>query len=77
MGTLSNIFSYWGAQLDDQEMLANAAYIQEHLIEEGRTGLQAGRGYYEYPNPAYQQAGFLNVPSMSEVPALAAKAKLS
>ncbi len=77
MGTLSDIFSYWGSQLDDQEMLTNAAYIQEHLIEKGRTGLLAGRGYYEYPNPSYQQADFLSVPSLSDVPAIAAKAKLS
>jgi 3-hydroxyacyl-CoA dehydrogenase len=52
MGTLSDIFSYWGSQLDDQDMLTNAAYIQERLIEKGRTGLLAGRGYYEYPNPS-------------------------
>jgi 3-hydroxybutyryl-CoA dehydrogenase len=39
--------------------------------------LLAGKGYYDYPNPTYQQPGFLDVPDKSAVPALAAKAKLS
>jgi len=39
--------------------------------------LLAGRGYYEYPNPTFQQADFLDIPEKSAVPALAAKAKLT
>jgi len=77
MGTLREIFTYWGTQLDDQDMLTNAEYIEEHFLDTGRTGLLAGKGYYEYPNPTFQQADFLNIPEKSAVPALAAKAKLS
>jgi len=76
MGTLREIFTYWGTQLGDQDMLTNAAYLQEHFLDTGRMGLLAGKGYYDYPNPTYQQPGFLDVPDMSAVPALAAKAKL-
>ena len=77
MGTLHEIFTYWGTQLSDQEMLTNAEYIQSHFLNTGRMGLLAGQGYYDYPNPTYQQPGFLDVPDKSAVPALAAKAKLS
>ena len=52
-------------------------YIKEHFLDTGRTGLLAGKGYYEYPNPTFQQPDFLDIPEMSAVPALAAKAKLS
>jgi 3-hydroxybutyryl-CoA dehydrogenase len=58
-------------------MLTNAEYIQEHFLDTGRTGLLAGKGYYEYPNPTFQQADFLDIPEKAAVPALAAKAKLS
>ena len=77
MGTLREIFTYWGTQSGDQDMLANAEYIKEHFLDTGRTGLLAGKGYYEYPNPTFQQLDFLDVPEMSAVPALAEKAKLS
>ena len=77
MGTLREIFTYWGTQLGDQEMLANAEYVSEHFLDTGRTGLLAGKGYYDYPNPTFQQPDFLDIPQMSAVPALAAKAKLS
>ena len=77
MGTLREIFNYWGTQLDDQDMLSNAEYVKEHFLDTGRTGLLSGKGYYEYPNPTYQQAGFLDIPEKSAVPALAAKAKLA
>ena len=77
MGTLREIFSYWGTQSDDQDMLTNADYIKEHFLDTGRTGLLAGKGYYEYPNPTFQQPDFLGIPEMSAVPALAAKAKLN
>ncbi|MBT7313014.1 MAG: 3-hydroxyacyl-CoA dehydrogenase [Halieaceae bacterium] len=77
MGTLREIFTYWGTQSGDQDMLTNADYIKEHFLDTGRTGLLAGKGYYEYPNPTFQQPDFLDIPEMSAVPALAAKAKLS
>jgi 3-hydroxybutyryl-CoA dehydrogenase len=77
MGTLREIFTYWGTQLDDQDMLTNAEYIKEHFLDTGRTGLLAGKGYYEYPNPTFQQPDFLDIPELSAVPALAKKARLS
>jgi 3-hydroxybutyryl-CoA dehydrogenase len=71
METCYNILSYWGAQNDDEQMLANAEYIKTHFIDQGHMGLQTGQGYYHYPDPAYQAADFLEVPDISQAQAIA------
>jgi 3-hydroxybutyryl-CoA dehydrogenase len=67
MNIALNVLTYWGQTRRDEQMLRNAAYIKSNLIEKGRTGTQSGRGSYEYPNPAYRQPGFLEVPDKSAV----------
>ncbi|MGA0844707.1 MAG: 3-hydroxyacyl-CoA dehydrogenase [Arenicellales bacterium] len=74
---VQGIFSYWGEQLGNQEMLDNAAYLKEHFVDKGLTGIHSGRGHYQYPNPSYQQPGFIDVPDISKVKELAEKAKLT
>jgi len=71
------IFSYWGSELGDQEMLDNAEYLKAHYLDKGHTGIQAGQGHYQYPNPSYQQPGFIDVPDISKAKELAEKAKLT
>ena len=66
MGTMVNIFDYWGNENNDTQMLANAAYLKENFLDKGHLGLQTGRGYYNYPNPAYGVEGFLEVPDVSQ-----------
>ena len=43
------------------------------LVESGRLGAKSGRGFYSYPAPAYQQAGFAegNSGSFDAYPSLA------
>jgi 3-hydroxyacyl-CoA dehydrogenase len=36
-----------------------AAYLKEHFIDTGKLGVDAGEGFYTYPNPAYLRPGFL------------------
>lgn len=36
-------------------------------MDKGRMGLLAGKGYYDYPNPAYEAADFLAVPPLSKL----------
>lgn len=36
-----------------------AAYLKEHFIDTGKLGLDAGEGFYTYPNPAYLAPDFL------------------
>ena len=77
METAFNVLQYWGTVNQDEQMLANANFIQNQFLDKGLYGLQTGEGYYKYPEPSYQQADFLAVPDISEAPALAARAVLS
>jgi 3-hydroxyacyl-CoA dehydrogenase len=36
-----------------------AAYLKERFIDTGKLGVDAGKGFYAYPNPAYLRPGFL------------------
>jgi 3-hydroxyacyl-CoA dehydrogenase len=74
--TLADIFGYWGAQNNDEQMLANASYVKERFLDKGILGLQTGQGYYQYPDPAYQAPDFLDVPDISAAQALAQQSKL-
>lgn len=33
--------------------------IKREMIDQGRMGISTGKGFYDYPNPAYQQPDFL------------------
>ena len=76
MQTAYNVLVHWGNENNDEQMLKNADYIKSHFIDKGLMGLPTGQGYYSYPNPAYRQPGFLDVPDVSCVPELVAKVKL-
>ena len=67
MKTNYDVSTYWGHLRGDAQMLANAEYIKTHLMDKGRTGMLAGKGYYDYPNPAYEAADFLAVPPLSQL----------
>jgi 3-hydroxybutyryl-CoA dehydrogenase len=67
MKTNYDVSTYWGHLRGDAQMLANAEYIKTHLMDKGRTGILAGKGYYDYPNPAYEAADFLAVPPLSQL----------
>jgi 3-hydroxybutyryl-CoA dehydrogenase len=73
-GTLHNVLSYWGKELGDPAMIANGDYIKSQFIDQGLMGTRTGRGYYTYPDPAYQAPGFIAVPDMADLDALTAKA---
>jgi 3-hydroxybutyryl-CoA dehydrogenase len=45
----------------DPQQKRNADYLKR-VVDSGRTGRDSGRGFYEYPNPVYQQAGFIPGP---------------
>jgi 3-hydroxybutyryl-CoA dehydrogenase len=56
--TAWDITEYWAKTLNDPELQANADFLKNY-IEQGRLGLKNGQGFYTYPNPLYQQPGFL------------------
>ena len=47
--TLADIFGYWGAQNNDEQMLANASYVRDRFLDKGILGFQTGQGYHQYP----------------------------
>ncbi|NMO02758.1 3-hydroxyacyl-CoA dehydrogenase [Gordonia sp. TBRC 11910] len=67
MKTAYDVLAYWGERGDDAQMVANAGYLKEHFLDRGRLGVATGAGYYDYPDPAYQAADFLDVPDLSVV----------
>ncbi len=49
----------------DLEAQAGADRFKKEYIDKGLLGLKAGRGFYTYPNPAYERPGFLTGESES------------
>ncbi|MBE7550621.1 MAG: 3-hydroxyacyl-CoA dehydrogenase [Anaerolineales bacterium] len=56
--TAWDITEYWAKALHDHQLQANADFLKNY-IEQNRLGLKNGQGFYTYPNPVYQQPGFL------------------
>ncbi|MDJ0359041.1 3-hydroxyacyl-CoA dehydrogenase [Rhodococcus sp. H29-C3] len=77
MKTAYDVFSHWGHVNDDAQMRQNADYLKTNFIDHGKTGMQCGRGFYTYPDPAYQHADFLAVPDISCVSELVARIKIT
>ena len=77
MKTAYDVCSHWGEVNNDSQMLANAKYIKENFLDKGLLGMQTGKGYYSYPNPAYMAEGFLDVPDISAVQDIVAVIKLT
>ena len=59
METMYNIDKLWGEKLGDETMLARADMIKENYIDKGKMGVSTGEGFYKYPNPSYEDPGFL------------------
>jgi 3-hydroxyacyl-CoA dehydrogenase len=70
MKTVYDVLAYWGRENGDPQMSANAEYVKKNFLDQGLLGVQTGKGFYEYPDPAYARAGFLDVPDISAVPGL-------
>jgi len=48
----------WEKMLDDQQFQAIADFLKEH-VDKGQLGAKSGKGFYNHPNPAFLQPGFL------------------
>lgn len=47
------------AQAGDAEATKVAKFLKEEFIDKGRLGKQNGKGFYDYPNPAFEDKDFL------------------
>jgi len=53
-----NVSSYWATALDDPKMQTNANFLKEY-VDKGHLGVKSRKGFYTYPEPAFQQSGFV------------------
>lgn len=63
--TAWRITKHWADALRDPELQANAEFLKRY-IDKGRLGVKSGGGFYDYPNPAYAQPGFLTAETDSK-----------
>lgn len=47
------------AKLGDKQKAKVAEYFEKEFISKGHFGVQSGKGFYDYPNPAYKNPDFL------------------
>jgi 3-hydroxybutyryl-CoA dehydrogenase len=48
-----------GETTPNTQALESARYLDEHFIQKGHLGIASGQGFYRYPNPAFDQPGFI------------------
>ena len=57
--TVWKITDYWARTLADPQLAANATFLKAY-VDRGELGVQSGRGFYTYPDPAFVRPGFLD-----------------
>lgn len=58
LDTVWKITDFWAGVTGDHRQRANADFVREYL-DRGRLGQKSGGGFYDYPNPAFHQPGFV------------------
>ncbi len=65
LDTVWKIIDYWAGALNDERLRANADLLRRY-VDAGRLGVKSGRGFYEYPDPAYQRPDFVTGPGVGQ-----------
>jgi 3-hydroxybutyryl-CoA dehydrogenase len=68
--TLFDVASHWGEVKNDDQLRMVAGYLKENFLDKGIQGMMGGKGFYTYPNPAYEAENFIDVPDYSVVPGI-------
>ncbi len=58
LDTVHKIATYWAAMIGDKSMVAGAEYLAGKIAR-GELGVKAGKGFYDYPQPAFTRPGFV------------------
>jgi 3-hydroxybutyryl-CoA dehydrogenase len=58
LDTCWKITEYWAKTLGDEQLQKNSDFFKEY-VDKGYLGVKSGRGFYVYPDPAFQDPGFL------------------
>ncbi|MBU1182207.1 MAG: 3-hydroxyacyl-CoA dehydrogenase [Proteobacteria bacterium] len=56
--TAWKVTDYWANTTKDPQFLANAAFLKQY-VEKGFLGVKSGKGFYNYPEPAFGKPGFI------------------
>ncbi|MEA1969247.1 MAG: 3-hydroxyacyl-CoA dehydrogenase [Thermodesulfobacteriota bacterium] len=56
--TVHKITDYWAEKNNDTKRKGNAAYLKT-FVEKGEIGVKTGKGFYEYPDPAFIKPDFM------------------
>ncbi|MDO9263782.1 MAG: 3-hydroxyacyl-CoA dehydrogenase [Desulfosalsimonadaceae bacterium] len=56
--TVWKITDYWAKIVKNPQQIANAAFMKPY-VDRGDLGEKTGRGFYEYPHPAYGKPDFV------------------
>ena len=59
LGVVYHVAKLLGETTPNTQALESARYLDEHFIQEGHLGVASGQGFYSYPNPAFEQPGFI------------------
>jgi len=59
LDTVWRITDFWANLVADPRLRQNADFLKDY-VDAGRLGRKAGRGFYDYPDPAYTAPGFLS-----------------
>jgi 3-hydroxyacyl-CoA dehydrogenase len=59
LGVVYHVAKLIGETTPNTSALESARYLDENFIQKGLLGVASGEGFYDYPNPAYEQPGFI------------------
>ena len=59
LGVVYHVAKLLGETTPNTQALESARYLDEHFIQKGLLGVASGEGFYRYPDPAFEQPGFI------------------
>jgi 3-hydroxybutyryl-CoA dehydrogenase len=59
LDTVWHISEYFANTLNDPQVRKNADFLKREYVDKGWLGVKNGRGFYTYPDPAYQDPNFV------------------
>ena len=59
LDTALKVTDYWAEALQDPQAKMNADLLRRY-VDAGKLGVKSGRGFYDYPDPAYARSGFID-----------------
>ena len=59
LGVVYHVATLISETTSNIQALESARYIDKHFIQHGHLGVASGQGFYNYPNPAFAEPGFI------------------